>query len=144
MSGVNAVDDETVAITLTKPDATFLQCSRSTSLQRRCQGRYRSSGAPTIGNHPDGSGAFYPDHWITRPASRLQAQSRLLPEGRPYLDKFTFQIGAEPLIALLHLQKGQVDIAGDGIPPAKYPRGDELPRRARSSSSRRPSSRPAT
>src|SRR5262249_22653644 len=30
------------------------------------------------------------------------------------------EIGQEPLVALLRLQKGEVDIAGDGIPPAKY------------------------
>ena len=36
------------------------------------------------------------------------------------LDQITFEIGQEPLVALLRLQKGEVDIAGDGIPPAKF------------------------
>jgi len=38
----------------------------------------------------------------------------------PYLDSFTVEVGQEPLVALLRLQKGEVDIAGDGIPPAKF------------------------
>ena len=38
----------------------------------------------------------------------------------PYLDKITFEIGQEPIVALLRLQKGEVDIPGDGIPPAKF------------------------
>ncbi|TIV27417.1 MAG: ABC transporter substrate-binding protein, partial [Mesorhizobium sp.] len=39
---------------------------------------------------------------------------------RPHVDSFTIEIGQEPLVALLRLQKGEVDIAGDGISPAKY------------------------
>ena len=39
---------------------------------------------------------------------------------RPYLDGFKVEIGQEPFVAILRLQKGEVDIAGDGIPPAKY------------------------
>jgi ABC-type transport system substrate-binding protein len=39
---------------------------------------------------------------------------------RPNLDGFKVEIGQEPLVAILRLQKGEVDIAGDGIPPAKY------------------------
>jgi ABC-type transport system substrate-binding protein len=38
----------------------------------------------------------------------------------PKLDKITFEVGQEPTVALLRLQKGEVDIAGDGIPPAKF------------------------
>jgi ABC-type transport system substrate-binding protein len=41
-------------------------------------------------------------------------------KGQPYLDELSFKIGAEPLTALLQLQKGEIDIAGDGIPPAKF------------------------
>ena len=38
----------------------------------------------------------------------------------PKLDKITFQIGQEPVVNLLRLQKGEIDIPGDGIPPAKF------------------------
>ena len=64
--------------------------------------------------------------------------------GVPYLDKITFEIGQEPMVALLRLQKGEVDVLGDGIPPAKFlevmddPEQKELRRR------RRRSCRPAT
>ena len=49
----------------------------------------------------------------------LLAQSRLFPRASD-LDGFRVEIGQEPLVAILRLQKGEVDIAGDGIPPAKY------------------------
>ena len=38
----------------------------------------------------------------------------------PYLDQITFEVGQEPVVALLRLQRGEVDIPGDGIPPAKF------------------------
>ena len=38
----------------------------------------------------------------------------------PFLDQITFEIGQEPIVALLRLQNGEVDIPGDGIPPAKF------------------------
>ncbi|MEZ1875874.1 ABC transporter substrate-binding protein, partial [Pseudomonas aeruginosa] len=40
--------------------------------------------------------------------------------GIPRLDGITFEVGQEPMVALLRLEKGEVDIAGDGVPPAKF------------------------
>ena len=36
------------------------------------------------------------------------------------LDRIAFEVGQEPLVALLRLQRGEVDILGDPIPPAKF------------------------
>lgn len=41
-------------------------------------------------------------------------------EGLPKLDQITFEVGQEPIVALLRLERGEIDIAGDGIPPAKF------------------------
>ncbi len=41
-------------------------------------------------------------------------------DGLPYLDTVTFEVGQEPIVALLRLQNGEVDVPGDGIPPAKF------------------------
>ncbi len=38
----------------------------------------------------------------------------------PYLDKLTFEFGQDPTVAVLRLKKGEVDIVGDGIPPAQF------------------------
>jgi ABC-type transport system substrate-binding protein len=38
----------------------------------------------------------------------------------PILDKITFEFGQEPIVALLRLQNGEVDVLGDGIPPAQF------------------------
>ncbi len=40
--------------------------------------------------------------------------------GVPFLDSVVFEVGQEPVVALLRLQNGEVDVPGDGIPPAKF------------------------
>src|SRR5262249_8302069 len=41
-------------------------------------------------------------------------------KGLPHLDKVVIQVGVEPLTSMLRLEKGEVDVLGDGIPPAKF------------------------
>ena len=50
----------------------------------------------------------------------LERNTDYFKAGKPKLDKITFQIGQEPVVNLLRLQKGEIDIPGDGIPPAKF------------------------
>src|SRR5262249_2030806 len=38
----------------------------------------------------------------------------------PHLDQIVFEVGQDPSVALLRLQKGEVDILGDPIPPARF------------------------
>jgi peptide/nickel transport system substrate-binding protein/oligopeptide transport system substrate-binding protein len=49
------------------------------------------------------------------------------PENVPYLDKITWEVGQDPSVALLRLKKGEVDILGDGIPPAQFVEAVENP-----------------
>ena len=67
--------------------------------------------APAPSSSPNGRSASASSSSATRTITR---------KGVPYLDKITFEIGQEPIVALLRLQKGEVDILGDGIPPAKF------------------------
>jgi len=34
--------------------------------------------------------------------------------------RVVFEVGQEPIVALLRLQKGEADVPGDGIPPARF------------------------
>jgi len=38
----------------------------------------------------------------------------------PHLDKIIFEVGQDPSVALLRLKRGEVDVLGDGIPPANF------------------------
>ena len=97
-----------------------------------------------FGKHPVGTGAFKLTEWTLGQRIVFERNPDYWHKGVPHLDKITFEIGQEPLVALLRLQKGEVDIPGDGIPPAQVPGGDGRSRRRRRASSRAASCTPAT
>jgi ABC-type transport system substrate-binding protein len=72
-----------------------------------------------FGKKPVGSGAYILKEWVTG-QHLIFVRNPDYFRARPNLDQFTIEIGQEPLVAILRLEKGEIDIAGDGIPPAKY------------------------
>jgi ABC-type transport system substrate-binding protein len=72
-----------------------------------------------FGKKPVGSGAYKLDEWVAGQRLVFSRNPDYFRE-RPNLDGFKVEIGQEPVVSILRLQKGEVDIAGDGIPPAKY------------------------
>ncbi|MGN6101434.1 MAG: ABC transporter substrate-binding protein [Devosia sp.] len=119
MSGIKVIDPQTISITLSKPDATFLQVV-ALNLARVVAKEDVEKWGTDYGHHPDGTGAFYLDNWTLGQQVTFKRNPDYYVTGTPYLDEIDFKIGAEPLTALLQLQKGEVDVVGDGIPPAKF------------------------
>jgi oligopeptide transport system substrate-binding protein len=119
LTGIKVVDPYTIAITLAKPDATFLQVVALNFAGVVAKEDVAQWGAD-YGHHPSGTGAYYLDHWTLGQELVLKRNPDYYVKGQPYLDQISFKIGAEPLTALLQLQKGEIDYAGDGIPPAKF------------------------
>ena len=118
ISGIEAADEGTVKFTLTQPDATFLNVLALNFSSAVPKEAVEAEGAD-FGRKPVGSGAFKLDEWV--PGQRLVfSRNADYFRDRPQIDGFRVEIGQEPLVAILRLQKGEVDIAGDGIPPAKY------------------------
>jgi ABC-type transport system substrate-binding protein len=118
MSGIEVVDDATIKFTLSQPDATFLNVLALNFASAVPKEVVEAEGAD-FGKKPVGSGAYTLKEWVT--GQRLVfVRNPDYFRPRPNLDQFTIEIGQEPLVAILRLQKGEIDIAGDGIPPAKY------------------------
>ena len=118
ITGIEAPDDATVKFTLTQPDATFLNVLALNFSSAVPKEVVEAEGGD-FGKKPVGSGAFKLDEWVTGQRLVFSRNAEYFRE-RPNLDGFRVEIGQEPLVAILRLQKGEVDIAGDGIPPAKY------------------------
>jgi ABC-type transport system substrate-binding protein len=119
LTGVKVVDPYTISITLSKPDATFLQVvalNFSGVVAKEDVAKWGSD----FGHHPSGTGAYYLDSWTLGQQLTFKRNTDYYVAGTPYLDEIDFKVGVEPLTALLQLQKGQIDFAGDGIPPAKF------------------------
>ncbi|WP_131194890.1 ABC transporter substrate-binding protein [Lichenihabitans psoromatis] len=118
ISGIETPDDATVKFTLAQADATFLNVLALNFSSAVPKEVVEQDGAD-FGKKPVGSGAFLLKEWVSGQRLVFARNTDYFRE-RPNLDGFTVEIGQEPLVAILRLQKGEVDIAGDGIPPAKY------------------------
>ena len=119
LSGVTTPDERTVRIELSRPDATFLHVMGLNFASIVPKEAVDEFGAD-FGKHPVGTGAFSLAEWTTGQRLVFAKNPDYWNKGLPLLDQITFEIGQEPIVALLRLQKGEVDIPGDGIPPAKF------------------------
>ncbi|PSK87535.1 peptide/nickel transport system substrate-binding protein/oligopeptide transport system substrate-binding protein [Limimaricola soesokkakensis] len=119
LSGVKVIDDQTIEITLTRPDATFLHVMALNFASVVPQEAVEAAGGD-FGKEPVGTGAFKLGEWTIGQRLVFEKFEDHWREGVPYLDQITFEVGQEPIVALLRLQNGEVDVPGDGIPPAKF------------------------
>src|SRR4051812_9222708 len=119
LEGVTVVDPYMVKFDLTRPDATFLHVMAINFAHVVPKEEVEKYGAD-FGKHPVGTGAFKLAEWTLGQRIVFERNADYWHKGLPHLDKITFEIGQEPIVALLRLQKGEIDVPGDGIPPAKF------------------------
>ncbi|WP_407067860.1 ABC transporter substrate-binding protein [Mesorhizobium sp. M8A.F.Ca.ET.213.01.1.1] len=119
LSGVTVVDPYTVKFELTRPDATFLHVMAINFSHVVPKEEVEKYGAD-FGKHPVGTGAFKLAEWTLGQRIVFERNPDYWHKGLPHLDKITFEVGQEPIVALLRLQKGEIDLPLDGIPPAKF------------------------
>ena len=119
LSGVTVVDPLTVKIELSRPDATFLHVMAINFSHVVPKEAVEQYGAD-FGKNAVGTGAYKMAEWTLGQRLVFERNPDYWRKGLPYLDKITFEIGQEPIVALLRLQKGEIDVPGDGIPPAKF------------------------
>lgn len=119
IAAIETPDPGTVVFRLSRPDATFLHVMAinfSYPVPKEEVARYGAD----FGKNPVGTGAFRLAEWTLGQRLVLERNPGYWKEGRPRLDRVVFEIGQEPLVALLRLQRGEVDVLGDPIPAAKF------------------------
>ncbi|NVO57729.1 ABC transporter substrate-binding protein [Rhodobacteraceae bacterium B1Z28] len=119
LEGVKVVDDGTIEITLSRPDATFLHVMALNFASVVAREAVEAAG-DDFGKQPVGTGAYKLGEWTLGQRLVFEKNADYWRDGVPYLDSITFEVGQEPVVALLRLQNGEVDVPGDGIPPAKF------------------------
>ncbi len=119
LEGVTVIDPATVRIELSRPDATFLHVMAINFSSVVPKEAVEEFGAD-FGKNPVGTGAFKLAEWTTGQRLVFEKNGDYWRAGVPYLDQVVFEVGQEPVVALLRLQSGEVDVPGDGIPPAKF------------------------
>lgn len=119
LSGVKVIDPLTVEITLSRPDATFLHVMALNFASVVPKEAVDVAG-DDFGKQPVGTGAYKLAEWTLGQRLVFEKNADYWRAGVPYLDSVVFEVGQEPVVALLRLQNGEVDVPGDGIPPAKF------------------------
>jgi ABC-type transport system substrate-binding protein len=119
LSGITVVDPYTVKFELSRPDATFLHVMAinfSFPVPKEDVARLGAD----FGKSPVGNGAYTLKEWTLGQRVVFERFKDYWKSEVPNLDGIIFQVGQEPSVALLRLQKGEVDILGDPIPSARF------------------------
>jgi ABC-type transport system substrate-binding protein len=119
IKGVKVLDPYTVQFTLSRPDATFLHIM-ALNFSSVVPKEAVAKAGKDFGKKPVGSGAFSVAEWKLGQQLVFKKNPDYFIAGVPKLDQITFQVGLEPMTAILKVEKGEADVAGDGIPPAKF------------------------
>ncbi|MGH6719163.1 MAG: ABC transporter substrate-binding protein [Alphaproteobacteria bacterium] len=119
LSGVKVIDPYTLTIELSRPDAPFLHklaLNFAFVVPKEAVEEYGAD----FGKHPVGTGAFRLADWTLGQHVIFERNPDYYIADRPRLDQIVFEIGQDPSVALLRLERGEVDLLGDGIPPARF------------------------
>ena len=119
VAGLRALDDRTLEVKLSHPDASFLHIMAMNFSYPVPREEVEKAGAD-FGKHPVGTGAFKVADWRPGQQLALVRNPDYYQQGLPHLDEVHINVGIEPITAFLQFQRGEVDVLGDGIPTAKF------------------------
>ena len=121
ISGFKVVDASTVQITLKSPDLSFLNAV-TMDFCDVVPKEWVDKWGKQFNRNPLGTGPFVFQKWTPGREIVLTRNPQYWETGKPYLDGLDYQLSFSPSTALLKLQRGEVDVLGDGVPVADLPR----------------------
>jgi ABC-type transport system substrate-binding protein len=121
ITGYKVVDDSTVQITLKEPEGAFL-LAMSMPFTSVLPEEWVKQVGKQIKRKPLGTGPYIITDWTPGQSITAEKNPNWNQEGRQYVDGMEFVFTANPSTALLQLERGEVDVLGDGVPAADYAR----------------------
>lgn len=121
VSGYQVVNPSTIRITLVHPDAAFVN-AMSMPFTSVIPKEWVAKWGKQVGRHPLGTGPFMLDHWTTGQEMVLKRNPNYYNADHVWLDAVMVEFSISPSTALLRLQRGDIDVLGDGIDPADFQR----------------------
>jgi oligopeptide transport system substrate-binding protein len=121
IAGYKVVDDYTVEITLKGPDLSFLN-ALTMDFCDVVPKEWVDKWGKQFNRHPLGTGPFIFQKWTPGREIVVTRNPDYWEPGKPYLDTVDYQLSFTPNTALLKLQRGEVDVLGDGVPVSDLPR----------------------
>ena len=121
VEGIKALDPNTVQFTLAAPDVTFLN-KMALNFAFIVPKEEVEKAGENFGHAPVGTGPYTLKEWKSGESLVFERNPDYFYEGLPYLDKITIQVGVAPDVALLQLEKGEIQLMGDPPPGADWTR----------------------
>ncbi len=121
VEGIQALDPYTVQFTLVSPDVTFLN-KMALNFAFIVPKEEVAKAGDNFGHAPVGTGPFVLKAWQSGQFLAFERNANYFLPDRPYLDKITIQVGVAPDVALLRLEKGEIQLMGDPPPGADWAR----------------------
>jgi peptide/nickel transport system substrate-binding protein/oligopeptide transport system substrate-binding protein len=121
VEGIKALDANTVEFTLSAPDVTFLN-KMAINFSFIVPKEEVEKAGENFGHAPVGTGPFILKEWKSGEFLTFERNPNYFFEGLPYLDSVTIQVGVAPDVALLRLEKGEIQMMGDPPPGADWTR----------------------
>ena len=121
VGGIKALDANTVEFTLTSPDVTFLN-KMALNFAFIVPKEEVAKAGENFGHAPVGTGPYLLKEWKSGQELTFERNPNYFMTDRPYLDKITIQVGVAPDVALLRLEKGDIQLMGDPPPGADWAR----------------------
>ena len=121
VSGIKALDPYTVEFTLAAPDVTFLN-KMALNFAYIVPKEEVAKAGDNFGHAPVGTGPYTLQAWQSGQSLTFVRNPNYFYEGLPYLDKITIKVGVASDVALLQLEKGDIQLMGDPPPGADWAR----------------------
>lgn len=121
VEGIKALDKYTVEFTLSQPDVTFLN-KMALNFAFIVPKEEVEKAGENFGHAPVGTGPFKLKEWQPGQYLVFEKNPDYFYENLPYLDEVRIEVGVEPDVALLRLEKGEIHLMGDPPPGADWSR----------------------
>jgi ABC-type transport system substrate-binding protein len=115
--GIKAIGKYTVQIDLTAPDRAFIYVLAMPQASIIPVG---SASKPGFARHPIGSGPFTLVSWNSGVSMIFKRNPDYWDYPKPYVNEVYFHLDVNDNVALLQLEKGQIQVLGDGIPTSDF------------------------
>jgi ABC-type transport system substrate-binding protein len=118
-SGITAIDEDTVEITLDHPDRTFLN-ALAMPFGSILPAELAALDAGAFTQDPVGSGPFYLESYAPGERIVLRRNPHYWREGYPKAEAIEMRLGIDPSAQLLQVQGGALDMMGNNIATADW------------------------
>jgi oligopeptide transport system substrate-binding protein len=119
ISGFKVLDPSTLQITLTSPNLAFIDTLSMYFTSPIPKEWVQKWGNKKVARHPLGTGPFVFDHWTPGQEIVLKRNPNYRDAAHVWLDSLDYQVSLSPQTAFLRLQRGEVDMLGDMVPPGE-------------------------